>query len=381
MTKKDLKNLIMPLMEFNTQNSSSGEFEGYTLPLLKFVQKRLSAKNIKSRIQEYSIERTQNGKTIKSKKRGNLIAFVDKKKPFILLQGHVDTVPDLDNFKPRIKNGYVIGRGAVDMKGSVAGLISAFEELAQKDFLSYSPYLLLTSDEEANNFSGIKHFLRHNKQNFDFGICAEPSNFNIKPYFFGAIYCILEIFGKEAHSSSDKPLDNAIENSIKPLNQLMKFKKFVSLQKAAHFDKSVMNIRVIKGGQKANQIPKQCKIGFTIRNSKNAPLYFKALSKIVLGKIKVNYKLNKIFAYNPLAVKIKKKVKNKLEAAFISNNIPIHYSTMKGFSEATFLNKTGIQTIVFGPGDFELCHINAKKEKINLNKIEKFSKVIIDLFA
>lgn len=376
-SKKDLEKLIMSLMRVDTQNSGSDNFDGCTEPLLDFVKDRLAKKNIKVSIQKYRIEKMVNEKKIKLGQRGNLIAFVDRKKPIILLQGHVDTIPDLDGFKPGIKNGYVIGRGAVDMKGSVAGLIAAFEELAAKKDASFSPLLLLTSDEEANNFAGIKHFLKLNKKKIHFGICAEPSSFEIKHTFFGSMYCTLKIFGKEGHSSIDED-QNAIESSVEALDDMLKFKKFVSSQNIPGFGRSTMNIGVIKGGQKANQNPKECEIKFSIRNCQESKKYIEAFKEMVLEKIKARFEFKSIFSYDPITVSMDSGIKERFERAMIKNGLKVSYSVMRGFSEASFLNNAKIPTIVIGPGNHELSHVASKDEKNKVDDILIYSKLLVD---
>lgn len=376
-----MQKILRQLLAFNTQNSSRVA-GGHTLPLLLYLKDRLEKKGARVVLQKYSVQTSLNGKPALLKDRGNLLAVIGKKKPAILFQGHVDTVPDPSQFSPKVTHDFAVGRGAVDMKGPVAGLIGAFETLLEKrEELTLSPALLLTSDEEAHNFSGIKKFLKEHLlslSDIKFGICAEPTNMKIKMHLYGAMYFLLRTYGTQLHSAVTCG-DNAIEKAIPILSSLVELKKKLAEGSRDGFGASILNIGIIRGGEIPNQTPKTCEIHFTIRNTKPVNTIENLLRKKVFLNLPEGAKVEKLFAYDPIVVKLQPLYKTLIKKAFFQSRLPLEFGSMKGFSEATFLNNAGLPCFVFGPGKFELAHAPARKEKIKIAQIKKYVNILVKL--
>ena len=85
-------------------------------------------------------------------------------------------------FKPSIKKGYLIGRGANDMKSSIAAFVSAVSNfVGNKRKFNGSISLLITGDEEGVAINGTKKvvdYLRKKKEKIDFCLVGEPTNPN-----------------------------------------------------------------------------------------------------------------------------------------------------------------------------------------------------------
>src|SRR3989344_4516912 len=182
MEKLDLEMLTLKLLSIDTQNGDDGtQFLGETKEAVTLCADTLrQIPDVAVEVQDYDI-RDKDGKVLR-KNRGNLIARLSNPmsgRPTVMLQGHLDTVPFKDN-DGKLQVGWdsnpigenrgdiIYGRGAGDMKGPVAAMMAAFAELAVRLDLKYNPVLLLTSDEEANNFAGVKRFLKTNKDKIDF---------------------------------------------------------------------------------------------------------------------------------------------------------------------------------------------------------------------
>jgi len=371
----NIKVIIKKLLVYNTTNHSNQE-GGYTLPLLKYVEKEIGSSDVEIQIQEYQVETVINGNKKKLTKRGNLIAYIKGcRKPKILLQGHVDTVPNESDFTPKVTNTTATGRGAVDMKGPVTGLISTFKELTEKPGeLQYSPVLLLTSDEEAHNFAGIKHFLRNPPINLDTiksGICGEPTNLKVKNKLYGAMYLILETHGKEGHPAM-RNSENAIEKAIPILEKINRFKKYLDKKEISLFGISVLNIGVINGGIKVNVVPSCCQIQLSIRNAEPAAKVEQMLREALKDE---DVEIKSIFTYDPYTVN-GQIFKNE----GTGNKLNISNEPAAFMTEATFLNQAGIPTVVYGPGNPNLAHADPKEEKILITDIERYSDSLKSFF-
>ena len=384
-SNNEAKYLLEKLVSFNTENFDDKP-GGYTLDLLKFVQKYLAKSNIRSSVFPYAIDKKIGNQVIKLENRGILLTTPKRNnKPIILLEGHCDTVPMAEeNIKKPVfsmKQDQMIGRGTVDMKGSIVSMILAIKELNKIQNLKYQPALLITSDEEANNFEGIKYFLKlqkRHKYNIELAICGEPTNFEIKTNFYGAMYTIIKFLSKGGHGAHSKNLDNAIINSVPFLNKLITYQKNVCKIYNNNFGYSTMNIGIIRGGEKVNQIPSCCAIEFAIRTVKNNEVYNELFNNIM--KDKNLYKIKKVFSYDPISISKKDEIINVLEKILFKKSMTRKgkFSSVKEFTEATFLNKAGIKTIVFGPGNPVLSH--SPKEQIDIKNVLLYKEILKEFF-
>ncbi len=123
---------------------------------IRFLSKKLKSLGFKCKILEFNKGK---GKPIK-----NLYARLGKKQPNLCYAGHTDVVPPgnykdwtVNPFKPKVKNGYLIGRGANDMKSSIACFVSAVSVfLKNKPNFIGSISFLITGDEEGYATNGTK---------------------------------------------------------------------------------------------------------------------------------------------------------------------------------------------------------------------------------
>ena len=139
--------------------------------VMSFLEKKLKKLGFKTKIIEF---REKNFKPVK-----NLYAKLGNKEPNFCYAGHVDVVPPgnindwtINPFKPSIKNGYLIGRGANDMKSSIAAFVSALSTfLNNNNNFNGSISLLITGDEEGDAVNGTKKvvdYLKKKKERIDF---------------------------------------------------------------------------------------------------------------------------------------------------------------------------------------------------------------------
>ncbi|MDA9956865.1 succinyl-diaminopimelate desuccinylase [Candidatus Pelagibacter sp.] len=200
--------------------------------IMKFLEKKLKTLGFKTKVLEF---REKDTKPVK-----NLYARLGNKGPNFCYAGHLDVVPagnlkdwTVNPFKPSIKNGYLIGRGANDMKSSIAAFVSAVSNfVANKRGFNGSISLLITGDEEGVAINGTKkvvEYLKKKKEKIDFCLVGEPTNPNklgemIKIGRRGSMTGRLSIIGIQGHVAYPNRANNPSTALVQILKELKEIK-------------------------------------------------------------------------------------------------------------------------------------------------------------
>jgi succinyl-diaminopimelate desuccinylase len=200
--------------------------------IMKFLEKKLKTLGFKTKILEF---KEKNSKPVK-----NLYARLGNKGPNFCYAGHLDVVPagnlkdwTVNPFKPSVKKGYLIGRGANDMKSSIAAFVSAVSNfVGNKRKFNGSISLLITGDEEGVAINGTKKvvdYLRKKKEKIDFCLVGEPTNPNklgemIKIGRRGSMTGRLSIIGVQGHVAYPQRANNPSTALVQILKELKDIK-------------------------------------------------------------------------------------------------------------------------------------------------------------
>jgi len=217
----------------------------------------------------------------------NLYAKLGTSSPNFCYAGHTDVVPpgnvgdwSFDPFKPTIKNNKLIGRGANDMKSSIACFVAAVSRFkAKNEKFVGSISLLITGDEEGAAINGtekVVEYLKKKKEKIDFCILGEPTNPNklgemIKIGRRGSITGRLTIFGIQGHVAYPDRANNPSDVMVKILKKI----KEIKLDRGTkNFQASNLEITKINIDNHAdNVIPGAAKSVFNIRfNNKHSSI-------------------------------------------------------------------------------------------------------------
>lgn len=269
--------------------------------VMKFLEKKLKNLGFKTKILEFK----QKGyKPVK-----NLYARLGTKGSNFCYAGHLDVVPPgsikdwtINPFRPSVKKGNLIGRGASDMKSSIAAFVSAVSTfLLQNKKFNGSISLLITGDEEGDAVNGTKkvvEYLKKRGEKINFCLVGEPTNPNklgemIKIGRRGSLTGKLTIFGLQGHVAYPNRANNPSTIIVKILNELkdIKFDKGTKDFQPTNLEVTKININ----NTADNVIPATAESTFNVRfNDKHSSTSIKK-------------RLNKIF------VKINKKNKSKFK--------------------------------------------------------------------
>jgi succinyl-diaminopimelate desuccinylase len=200
--------------------------------IMKFLEKKLKRLGFKTKILEF---KEKNSKPVK-----NLYARLGNKGPNFCYAGHLDVVPagnlkdwTVNPFRPSVKKGYLIGRGANDMKSSIAAFVSAVSNfVGNKKKFNGSISLLITGDEEGVAINGTKKvvdYLRKKKEKIDFCLVGEPTNPNklgemIKIGRRGSMTGRLSIIGVQGHVAYPQRANNPSTALVQILKELKEIK-------------------------------------------------------------------------------------------------------------------------------------------------------------
>ena len=315
-----------------------------------FLSKKLKSIGFKCKILEF---KDKNSKPIK-----NLYARLGSKNPNLCYAGHTDVVPpgnikdwSVNPFNPVVKRNYLIGRGANDMKSSIACFVSAVDKFVKKKpKFNGSISFLITGDEEGYAINGTKkvvEYLKKKKEKISFCIVGEPTNPKklgemIKIGRRGSLTGTIEIFGTQGHVAYPQLLNNPI-NTLVNICKKLKEKKLDKGNK--NFQPSNLEFTSIYVDNKAhNVIPAKAKAQFNIRYNnfhtakslrKKIHLVIKNLCKKSKCKFKVKYLENgDSFLTKPnKTIFSAKKIIKRL------TKVNPKFSTTGGTSDARFIKK------------------------------------------
>ena len=334
--------------------------------------------------------------TINFKNVKNLYARLGKSSPNFCFAGHTDVVPpgnvsDWNNnpFKPVVKNNKLIGRGANDMKASIACFVSAVSKFKSRNKkFKGSISLLITGDEEGMAINGTKRVVEHLKkkrEKINFCLVGEPTNPNklgemIKIGRRGSITGRLTIIGVQGHVAYPHRANNPSNTIIKILKKIKEIK----------FDKGTKNFqpsnleitKISIDNQADNVIPGSASAVFNIRfNNKHSSTslkrklngIFKTITKKTKCKFEVRYDVSgEAFLTKPN--KTTYMIQNTIKKI---TRIKPKLSTAGGTSDARFIRKIA-PCLEFGLVGKTMHQVNESTSVSDLKKLTHIYQNILE---
>ena len=362
-----------------------------TLELAKSLISRASVTPDDNGCQALMIERLEKiGFTIYPLKFGdvdNFWAVHGNNGPIFSFAGHTDVVPAGDDdawesnpFEPTIKNGMLYGRGAADMKGSLASMVVATENFIEKNpnhngIIAF----LITSDEEGvaiNGTAKVMDFLKDSNQKIDFCLVGEPSSTAIlgdviKNGRRGSLNACLRVKGKQGHIAYPQLADNPIHLVTPALNQLCDEQWDNGND---YFPATSFQISNIHSGDKViNVIPGEVEVMFNFRYSTETTK--EELQKRVndiLDSHKLNYFVEWSHSGYPFLTPKGELVSACVDAIEKIKAIKPELSTSGGTSDGRFIAQEGTQVVELGPNNSTIHQVN---ESVSVQDLEDLSKI------
>lgn len=307
--------------------------------------------------------------------------------PVFCFAGHTDVVPTgpieqwkIPPFEPRIEDGLLTGRGAADMKGSLAAMVVACERFvaAHPDHRGSIAYLI-TSDEEGVAVDGtvrVVETLEARQEKIDWCLVGEPSSTAqvgdvIKNGRRGSLGGILTVHGRQGHVAYPHLADNPIHRALPALAEL-------AAETWDHgnefFPATNFQISNVNAGTGANNvIPGDLEVVFNFRFSTElTETQLRERTESVLQRHGLNYTLNWKLSGHPFLTPRGDLVDAAVTAIKQVTGRDTELSTSGGTSDGRFIAPTGAQVVELGPVNKTIHQIN---ECVSANDLDTLTVI------
>ena len=308
--------------------------------------------------------------------------------PVFVFAGHTDVVPvgdkskwDVDPFSAEIKEGMLQGRGAADMKGSLAAMLDASERFV-KDYPGHKGTIgyLITSDEEGPAVDGtvkVCEYLNDIGQNVDYCLVGEPSATNtlgdiIKNGRRGSLNGTLTIIGKQGHIAYPHLANNPIHLAVPAINELCEELWDSGNEYFPATSFQVSNIH--SGTGVTNVIPGEIEVVFNFRYSTEST--HEGLQKRVcdiIDKHGLEYRIDWNHSGYPFLTPKGELVSGCVDAIKKVTGINTELSTSGGTSDGRFIAPIlDAQVVELGPLNATIHQVN---ERVSVKDLDDLSDI------
>ena len=309
------------------------------------------------------------------------------REPLLVFAGHTDVVPpgnidewNTDPFKAEVKSNVLYGRGASDMKSSIASMVAATQR-----FIDNNPNhkgsigFLLTSDEEGPAKYGTRKVIekfKREKINIDYCIVGEPTSSKkfgdtIKNGRRGSLTGNLKLIGIQGHVAYPDLAKNPIHFAGNLISKLNNYEWDAGNK---YFPKTSLQISSIKSDEVAsNMIPRSIDIVFNLRFSNELTQDdIKIKFEEILSSLDCQYEIIWNCSAEPFITDEGKLTKILQKVIKETIGINSNLSTTGGTSDARFISKHAKETVEFGPLNQTAHKVN---ENINLKDLDNLEKI------
>ncbi|MFV2032274.1 MAG: succinyl-diaminopimelate desuccinylase [Gammaproteobacteria bacterium] len=317
----------------------------------------------------------------------NLWARRGSATPLFAFAGHTDVVPTgpleewhSDPFIPEIRKGFLYGRGAADMKSSIAAMATACERFVhQHPDHQGSIAFLITSDEEGPAIDGtlrVIKTLEARGEKIDWALIGEPSSSEemgdvIKNGRRGSLGAKLRVRGIQGHVAYPQLADNPIHRIVPALNELCDLEWDQGNDNFPATSFQVSNINAGTGVH--NVIPGRVDIHFNLRYSTELDQQqIIDTTEAILRKHELDYSIEWALSGLPFLTSEGALVEAAQQSIKGVTGIDTQLSTAGGTSDGRFIAPTGAQVLELGPVNASIHQIN---EHVRVSDLDRLSEI------
>ena len=316
----------------------------------------------------------------------NLWAVIGDSGPLFTFVGHTDVVPpgpieswDSAPFTPTVRDKFLFGRGAADMKSSLAAMVTAIERFLANNTLNFKLAYLVTSDEEGPAINGIKRVIEtfdSSNTKIDYCLVGEPSSSEslgdtIKIGRRGSLNGKLKLLGVKGHVAYPHLAKNPIHIAAPMLSELV---SETWDRGNEHFPPTSFQISNVHAGVGvSNVIPAGIEIDFNFRYSTETDdELIKERVVNILNKHTLDYEIEWSLSGKPFLTQASDFI--EIISDSVQNVVgkkPL-LSTAGGTSDGRFIAPTGAQVVELGPSNKTIHKVN---ECVQIDDIEQLSTI------
>ncbi len=313
--------------------------------------------------------------------------------PVFCFAGHTDVVPsgpaaawDSEPFTPEIRDGLLYGRGAADMKGSLAAMLTATERFvgrhpAHKGSIAF----LITSDEEGPAKNGtvrVVETLEARDEKIDWCLVGEPSSTRhvgdvVKNGRRGSLGCVLTVRGTQGHVAYPHLARNPVHQLAPALAELAATEWD---QGNDFFPKTTFQVSNIHAGTGAtNVIPGTCEMTFNFRfSTETTHESLRQRVEALLDEHGLEYSMDWNLSGLPFLTPRGELVAAAREAIRKVAGIETQLSTAGGTSDGRFIAPTGTQVLELGPLNATIHQVNECVSVADLDQLSAMYERILE---
>jgi len=320
----------------------------------------------------------------------NLWARRGTEPPVVCFAGHTDVVPTgplsewhSDPFVPTIRDGKLFGRGAADMKSSIAAFVVAVEMfLQERPHHSGSIALLLTSDEEGPALDGtvrVVETLKRRNEAIDYCIVGEPTSVDalgdmLKNGRRGSLSGKLTVRGVQGHVAYPHLVKNPIHLLAPALAELAKTQWDKGNESFPPTSFQVSNIHGGTGA--ANVVPGSVEVDFNFRfSTESTEDSLRQKTESILRKHGLEYSVSWVLGAKPFLSRRGRLAQTVIAAGKKHTGRSAELSTTGGTSDARFIIDICPEVIELGPVNASIHKLN---EHIELAELEKLPRIYLE---
>jgi len=333
------------------------------------------AEYIYSRLKEFGLETHLVSEPFSN--RPQVVALArGKNENTILLNGHIDTVPEgdpedwsVDPFSGKVKDGFLYGRGSVDMKSALAIMMHI------ANIADVSGNILLTfavGEERAElGTSTLLSYIKRFNLNIQYGLVLEPTALKVATCQKGAAWFRIKLKGRAAHASAPDKGINAIEIASKVMHAINDYRNVITKRKHRLADPPTCTTTMISGGFKENVIPDKCELVIDRRlvPGESSSMVEHELRPFI-DKLCLDYELDKIGSREPVEIDDNVAIaKAVIDATNEATGTSTSIICFPGATDNEHLVASGMQSLVWGPGNLNKAH--AIDECISIDEIKQ----------
>ena len=303
--------------------------------------------------------------------------------PSMIWEGHLDTVQVTGMkapFTPRIADGRLYGRGAVDDKACLAAFMLAMSDLA-RDPPPGDVTFVAASDEEFS-FTGITHHMKR-AERYEMGIAGEPTELRVVRACKGCVRWHVEVLGRAAHTA--KPHEGI--DAVKAARRLLDiYEEEMRRRTQTHplLGPATLTCTAFEAGEGPNTLPARARLRFDYRYlpCEEGDAVWRSFAKLAsdLAAIAPGIRIISEPPFTDSAamdISEDASIVKLLSAVCANHGIDPASEGVPYGSDSTKMVTSGIETVIFGPGNIVQAH--SLNEYVEIAQVTKAARMLVDV--